>query len=111
MSAGGPTDLGVSPGLLGRHVARRAHDLPGVRLALVHLQPLGQAEVGDLGDAVGGEEDIGRLEVAMDDAGPVGRVHRHDQRDHPLGRLLAAAATVPRSRSARLPPSSSSSAT
>ena len=35
---------------------------------------LGQAEVGDLGRAVGGQQDIGRGEVAVDDAQEVGRV-------------------------------------
>jgi hypothetical protein len=58
-----------------------------VCLAIVGLEPLGESEVGDLGDPIGGEKDIGGLEVAMDDAGLVSHVHRHDQRDHPLGGL------------------------
>ena len=33
---------------------------------------LGQAEIADLGDSLGGQEDIARLEVAMDDPGRVG---------------------------------------
>ena len=57
-------------------------------LALVRFQALGQAEVRDLGDAVGAEEDVGRFEVAVEDAGLMGRLHRQDERDHPLGRLL-----------------------
>ena len=57
-------------------------------LALVRFEALGQAEVRDLGDAVGAEEDVGRFEVAVEDAGLMGRLHCHDERDHPFGRLL-----------------------
>ena len=83
MSAGGPADL-VSPRAARAHVAWRSHHLAGVGLPLVGLESLGQAEVGDLGDAVGAEQDVGRLEVAMNDAGLVGCVHCHDERHHPF---------------------------
>ena len=53
VDVGGRPDVpGMAAGLLGRHVAGRAHDLAGLGLPAVRLQPLGQPEVGDLGDAV-----------------------------------------------------------
>ena len=111
MSAGGPTSLASSAGLLGGHVAGRAHDLAGLGLPCPRLQPLGQAEVGDLGDAVAVEQDVGRLEVAMDDAGLVRRVASAlASVAIELGRRPAGWG-VPARRSARLPPSSNSSAT
>ena len=42
--------------------------------ARVRLDPLGQAEVGDVRLAVGVEQDVGRLEVAVQDAALVGVV-------------------------------------
>ena len=57
--------------------------------AVLDLEPLGQAEVGDLGDAVAVEQDVGRLEVAMHDAGLVRRVHGRGERGHQLGRRAA----------------------
>ena len=89
MSAGGPIVVDVAPGLLGGHVAGRAHDLAGLGLARVDLEPLGQAEVGDLGGAVAVEQDVGRLEVAVHDAGLVRGVHGPGQRGHQLGRRAA----------------------
>ena len=71
-------------GLLRGHVGRRAQDGAGVGLVLVELEPLGQAEVGDLGRAVGGEQDVGRLEVAVDDPPVVRGLHpSRKQGDHP----------------------------
>ena len=61
-------------GLLGSHVAGRAHHLAGQGVSRVGVQELGQAEVADLGDTVGGQEDVAGLEVAMDDPGLVGGV-------------------------------------
>ena len=40
----------------------------------------GQAEVEDVGLAVGADEDVGRLEVAVDDAVVVGVLHGHRDR-------------------------------
>jgi hypothetical protein len=75
--------LGPPLGLLGRHVAGRAHDrlAPGQRrLAVEHL---GQSEVADLGRALGRQEHVGGLEVAMDDAEPMGL---GDPQGHLLGK-------------------------
>ena len=63
--------LGLALGLLGGHVAGRAQDRLGRRQARFDVQALGQAEVGDLGRAVGGDQDVGRLQVAVDDPQPV----------------------------------------
>ena len=79
--------LRVAPGLLGGHVGRRAQDGAGVGLVLVELEPLGQAEVGDLGRAVGGEQDVGRLEVAVDDPPVVRGLHPPREQDDHLHRL------------------------
>ena len=57
----------------------------GLGLLAVRLQPLGQAEVGDLGHAVRGEQDVGRLEVAVDDPGLVGDVDGPGQGGQQLG--------------------------
>ena len=68
---------GPGGGLLGGHVARRAQDGARARLAGVGvLDGLGQAEVGDLGHAVGRQEDVGRLQVAVDDPAFVRRLER-----------------------------------
>ncbi len=48
----------------------------GVAAAHVSVQRLGQAEVQDLDDAVAGDLDVGRLQVAMDDAALVRRLER-----------------------------------
>ena len=50
-------------------------DLAGQGAPRVGVEELGQAEVADLGDPVGGQEDVAGLEVAMDDPGLVGGVH------------------------------------
>ena len=49
-------------------------DLAGQGASRVGVEELGQAEVADLGDAVGGQEDVAGLEVAVDDPGLVGGV-------------------------------------
>ena len=54
VDVGRRADRGGVPGrLLRGHVARGAEDRPGVRPAGVRVEPLGQAEVGDLRRAVG----------------------------------------------------------
>ena len=59
-------------GDLGREVGRRPGDEAGLGEAGVGLGP-GDAEVGELRLPVGGQQDVGRLDVAVGDAGAVGR--------------------------------------
>ena len=71
------TDLApLAPGLLRRHVAGRPHDLARAGQPAVALHLLGQAEVGDARVAVLVEQDVGRLQVAVDDAVLVGILDR-----------------------------------
>ena len=65
---------GLARGLLGRHVGRSAQHAAGEGHALLPLDSLGQAEVGDVRVALVIQEDIGRLQVAMEDAALVGMV-------------------------------------
>ena len=87
--------------LLGGHIRDRAHELVGggqgrLRLLGVHL--LDQPEVAQVAVAVaagraGGEEDVGRLDVAVDQAAGVGGVQRAGHLGHDgqgPGRLQAA---------------------
>ena len=75
--------------LLGRHVVGRADDVAG-HGELVRRRDLGNAEIRDLGRAVPGDHDVGRFDVAMDDAFLVRIVERHgglsQDAEHPLGR-------------------------
>ena len=66
--------------LLGGHVGRRAQDRAAGRHLDVGLDPLGQAEVGDVGVAFGVDQDVRRLQIAVENAAHVGVVDR-------LGRL------------------------
>ena len=74
----------LAPGLLGAHVGRRPGQ-PGP-LAVV-LVPQRQPEVGDARLARRVEQDVGRLDVAVDQAPRVGVVQRLGDRRHQLGRL------------------------
>ena len=67
-------------GLLGRHVGGRAQD--GARLGQLDVldQALGQAEVGDVRAALRVDQDVRRLEIAVEDPAHVGV-------GHGLGRL------------------------
>ena len=76
MVGGRPDVVRLASRLFGGHVARRAQDRVGAGLARIVLQPLYESEVGDLERAVGGQQDIGRFEVTMDDFLPVRDAHR-----------------------------------
>ena len=84
-------DVAATPGrLLRRHVARGAEDGACVRHRGIGLEPLGQPEVGDARAAVGVDEDVGGLQVAVEDAARMGRLDglghlRQDRR--PLARV------------------------
>ncbi len=75
--------------LLRRHVHRRAHDAPDERGALAR-RDLGDAEVDELGhhrrslDGRSREEDVLRLDVAVNDAGAVRRGERAHDGHHDL---------------------------
>ena len=56
-------------------LARRAHDGAASSPRGLFVEPLGEAEVGDLRSPFQSEQDIGRLQVAMDDATLVGCLH------------------------------------
>ncbi len=58
---------GQALGLLGREVGGGAHDEAGLCHLLVRADRTGDAEVGDLDLAVGGDEDVARLDVAVHD--------------------------------------------
>ncbi len=82
---GRPDILGMSARLFGGHVAGRAHDLAQLGLTAVRFEPLGQAEIGDLGDAILGEQNVGGLQIAVDDSGVVGELDGPGERDQELG--------------------------
>ena len=60
----------VSHRLLGSEILGRAHDHAGGRHRTL-VDPGGDAEIGELSQTLPVDEDIGRLDVAMDDAGIV----------------------------------------
>ena len=68
--------LQLPAGLLGGHVAGGAHDRAILCLARIPLELLRQTEVSDLRHAVGRQQDVGRLQVAVEDAVGVGEMHR-----------------------------------
>ncbi len=82
---------GVPLGLLGREVLRGAHDRPGQRH--VGGAGAGDAEVGDLGATLLVEDHVVGLDVAVDDAAPVGEAggeqDLHDDVDRIAGRQRA----------------------
>ena len=71
---------GLPRRLLGRHVVRRAEDHPGLGELARAAADLGHAEVEHLHEArvvpLLDDEDVVRLQVAVDDAARVGRVER-----------------------------------
>jgi hypothetical protein len=85
----GGADHGAgAAGLFRAHVRRRAHDQTGGRLVLAahgRIEQFGHAEVEDLDDRARGafdDEDVVRLEIAVDDAGVVGGVEGRGDLPH-----------------------------
>ncbi len=68
--------------LLGAHVGRRAQDRAAGRQLVVGLDQLGQAEVGDVGVPVSVDQDIGRLQVAVEDSAHVSVLNGVGRLDH-----------------------------
>ncbi len=71
-------------GLLGAHVAQRADHVAGQRQLAV-ARDLGQAEVGDPQVAAHVHQQVARLDVAVDDAQPVGVLQRRRRVQAHLG--------------------------
>jgi hypothetical protein len=74
------------PGLLGTHVAQRAHQVAAGRQPGVALE-VGQAEIRDPQVARGVHEQVRRLDVAVDDALPVGVLQRFRRLGAEAGRF------------------------
>ena len=88
MSAARADRPGHALDLLGGGIARRADEDARLRQVRVGLERLGQAEVHDLGGLVVHQQDVGRLEIAMDDPQAMGIPDGAGQhRDHPRRRL------------------------
>ena len=104
----GPTERSLALGLLGGHVAWRTDRRAAQGELRSTFQTPGQAKVGDLRRAVGGEQDVGRLQIAVNDPALVRHLHGFSQRDQQHGGL-ADRLGVPPSCSARVPPSTNSS--
>ena len=63
-----PNVFCIARGLFGGHVAGRAEDRSALRSRRVIVKVFGQAEVTYLGDTIRSEENVARLEIAVDDA-------------------------------------------
>jgi hypothetical protein len=81
-----PVDV-VAQRLLGRHVVRRAEHA-AVRREAVVVERAGDAEVGDLGRALLVDQDVLRLDVAVDDAARVRGAERAGDLDRVGDRLV-----------------------
>ncbi len=82
-----PDLASLAAGLLRRHVAGRAHDLARAGQPAVALDLLRQPEVGDPRVALLVEQDVARLQVAVNHAALVGILDRVGHRGHQRGRL------------------------
>ena len=74
----------------------------------VRAQPLGQAEIGDLGDAIAVEEDVGRFEIAVNDPNPVSGLDGLGECRNELGGRSACLGRAVQAIFERAPSSSSS---
>ena len=92
----------LAPRLLRRQVPGRAEDRPGLR-ERVHAGRARDPEVGDLNVPAAVEDQVARLDVAMDDAGLVRRVERGGRVVEPVEHLRRRARACV-ARSSRLPP-------
>jgi hypothetical protein len=73
--------------LLGRHVAWRSHWGAALGQLRAANEAPGQPEIGNLGRAVASQQDVGRLQVAMNDPALVRHLHGLGQRGQERGRL------------------------
>ncbi len=72
-----PSVEALAAHLLGREVLRRAHhDVVVGEVVVARLEALGDPEVGEQHSAVGGDEDVARLHVAVHHSCLVGRIER-----------------------------------
>ena len=78
---------GLAAHLLGGHVCRSPDELAIDRKRRIACIALGQSEVGQKNPVLAVDEDIRRLDVAVDDAGPVGMIQRLGQRGDPFNGL------------------------
>ncbi len=94
VDVGGGADLAPG-GLLGGEVGGSADERGGTgQVGAIPTHP-GNAEVGELGLPVGGEQDVARGDVAMDDTPLVGMGQRRRRGGSNGGRLLGRKAPVP----------------
>jgi hypothetical protein len=77
----------LAPRLLGGHVAGRPQKDVALGQARAAFQAPGQPEVADLGRAVGGQQDVARLQIPVDDPARVSRLGGPGQRGHQRGGL------------------------
>ena len=66
---------GPARSLLWRHVAGRSQNGTGLSLPRFVLQSFRQTKVADLGQAIGGQQHIGRFQIAVEDAAIVSGLH------------------------------------
>src|SRR5207245_4640960 len=67
--------LDFAASLLGGHVIGRAHQGAAFGLTGVFRQSLGQTKVGDFGNAIDCQKDVGGFQIPVDDAALVGVLH------------------------------------
>ena len=84
---GGPDRSRLPDHLLGGHVARSPDPGTAQGQGRLSVEVPRQPEIGDLGRAVGGEQDVGRLQIAVHDPAPVRHLHGLGQRGQQRGRL------------------------
>ena len=87
----GPPVEAAAAHLLGRQVLGRPHhDVVAGQVVAGAVEALGDPEVGQQDPAVGGDEDVARLDVAVDEAGVVGGVERRRDARADVDRQLGA---------------------